>query len=163
MPDASKGSLFRYSCQILFHENYQISSVRPLNITSADVFNISLEEKKTFNFFNNLPHLLSPLIHAFVWVGQLCKIRKTGRAIKFEKYCVQKTFYILLLRWGLKSLLKLSCNNRFRRAFIGCVCVFNVITLVWANQHNYFENATTCSKRTLKTRVWFRDMAMQVR
>jgi len=25
--------------------------------------------------------------------------------------------------------------------------------LVWANQGNYFENATTCSKRTLKTTV----------
>jgi len=29
----------------------------------------------------------------------------------------------------------------------------NNITLVWANQRNYFENSTACSKRTLKTCV----------
>ncbi len=48
---------------------------------------------------------------------------------------------------------KLRCNNRFRRAFTACICIFKVITLVWGNQYNYFENATTCSERTLKTRV----------
>jgi len=30
---------------------------------------------------------------------------------------------------------------------------FQVITFVGSNQGNYFENATACSKRTLKTRV----------
>ncbi len=34
-----------------------------------------------------------------------------------------------------------------------CVCVFKVITLVWANQGNYFENANACSKCTMKTTV----------
>jgi len=34
--------------------------------------------------------------------------------------------------------LKLSCDSRFQRAFTACVCVFKVITLVWANQGNYF-------------------------
>jgi len=38
-------------------------------------------------------------------------------------------------------------------AFTACSCAFKVITLVWANQRNYFENATACSKRTLKTTV----------
>jgi len=50
-------------------------------------------------------------------------------------------------------ILKLSCDNRFQCAFTVCYCVFNVITLVSANQGNYFENATACSKHILKTRV----------
>jgi len=48
---------------------------------------------------------------------------------------------------------KLSCDSRFQRAFTACSCVFKVITLVCANQDNYYENATACSKRTLKTTV----------
>jgi len=40
-----------------------------------------------------------------------------------------------------------------QRAFTTCVCVFKVITLVGSNQRYYFENANTCSKRTLKTTV----------
>jgi len=42
---------------------------------------------------------------------------------------------------------------RFQREITVPGCVFNVITLVQANQRNYWENATTCSKRTLKTLV----------
>jgi len=38
-------------------------------------------------------------------------------------------------------------------AFTACGCVFKEITLVDSNQGNYFENATACSKRTLKTTV----------
>jgi len=49
--------------------------------------------------------------------------------------------------------LKLSCDNRFQGAFAACSCVFKVITLVGSNQGNYIENATACSKRTLKTTV----------
>jgi hypothetical protein len=51
------------------------------------------------------------------------------------------------------STLKLSCDSRFQRAFTACCFVFKVITLAWANQGNYFENANACSKRTLKTTV----------
>jgi len=40
--------------------------------------------------------------------------------------------------------LKLRCDER-------CGCVFKEITLFGSNKDNYFENATTCSKRTLKT------------
>jgi len=44
-----------------------------------------------------------------------------------------------------------------RRAFYACVycsgCIFKEITLVGSNQGNYFEIATACSKRTLKTTV----------
>jgi len=43
--------------------------------------------------------------------------------------------------------------SRFQRAFTACVCVFKEITLVDSNQGNYFENATACSKRTLKMTV----------
>jgi len=49
--------------------------------------------------------------------------------------------------------LKLSCDSRFQRAFTACSCVFKVITLIGSNQCNFFENATSCSKRTLKTTV----------
>ncbi len=49
--------------------------------------------------------------------------------------------------------LKLSCDSRFTHAFTACSCVFKVITLVWANQRDFFENATACSKRMRKTLV----------
>jgi hypothetical protein len=55
--------------------------------------------------------------------------------------------------WGKCAFVKLRCDSRFQRAFTACSCVFKVINLVWANQGNYFENATACSKRTLKTTV----------
>ncbi len=49
---------------------------------------------------------------------------------------------------------KLRCDTRFQHAFTACSCVFKVITMVWANQRNSFENTTAaCSKRTLKTTV----------
>ncbi len=53
----------------------------------------------------------------------------------------------------LTSCFKLSCDIRFQCAFTACCCVFKVITLVWANQGNYFENVNACSKCTLKTTV----------
>jgi len=49
--------------------------------------------------------------------------------------------------------LKLRCDSRFQHAFTACSCVFKKITLVDANQCNYFENATTCSKRMRKALV----------
>jgi hypothetical protein len=48
---------------------------------------------------------------------------------------------------------KLRCDKRFQREFIACSCVIKEVTLVWANQREYFENATACRKRTLKTTV----------
>jgi hypothetical protein len=48
--------------------------------------------------------------------------------------------------------IKLRCGSRFQRVLTAC-CVFKVITLIGSNQGNYFENATACSKRTLKTAV----------
>ena len=49
--------------------------------------------------------------------------------------------------------LKLRCDERFTHAFTACSCVFKVITLIWGNQGNYFENGTACSKRMRKTLV----------
>ncbi len=49
--------------------------------------------------------------------------------------------------------LKLRCDQRFRHAFTAYGCVFKEITLVGSNQDTYFENASACSKRTLKTTV----------
>ena len=51
------------------------------------------------------------------------------------------------------TVLKLSRDTRFQLAFAACCCVFIVIMLVRAKQCSYFDNATTFSKRTLKTRV----------
>jgi hypothetical protein len=48
---------------------------------------------------------------------------------------------------------KLSCDSHFQNAFTVCSCIFTVITLVRANQRNFFENATTCSKRMRKMLV----------
>jgi hypothetical protein len=42
----------------------------------------------------------------------------------------------------------LRCDTRFQRAFTACGYVFNIITMVWTNQCNYFKNATPCSKCT---------------
>ncbi len=39
-----------------------------------------------------------------------------------------------------KATFKLCCDSRFQRAFTACSCNFKVITLVWANQRNFFEN-----------------------
>jgi len=60
--------------------------------------------------------------------------------------------YLNALKMNFQSL-KLSCHSRFQRAFTSCSCVFKVIALVWANQRNFFENATACSKRIRKTLV----------
>jgi hypothetical protein len=57
------------------------------------------------------------------------------------------------LKSGKYLTFKLRCDERFTHAFTACGCVFNEITLVGSNQGNYFENATACSKRTLKTTV----------
>ncbi len=59
----------------------------------------------------------------------------------------------IVLNYAYFCLFKLSCDSRFQGAFTACICVFKVITLVGSNQRNYFENATACCKRTLKTTV----------
>jgi len=63
-----------------------------------------------------------------------------------------ETHIIFILMIARKTF-KLSCDRRFQRAFTAGSCVFKVITLVWANQRNFFENATTWSKRMHKTLV----------
>ena len=45
------------------------------------------------------------------------------------------------------------CHTRFQHAFTVCCCDFKEVTMVGSNQRNYLENANTCSKCTLKTRV----------
>jgi len=52
-----------------------------------------------------------------------------------------------------KNELKLRCDTSFQHAFTTFSFVFKVITLVWANQCNFFENATTCSKHMRETLV----------
>jgi len=58
----------------------------------------------------------------------------------------------------LHQCLKLRCDERFTNAFTACSCVFKEITLVWANQGNFFENATACSKCMHKTIVATKTM-----
>ncbi len=53
----------------------------------------------------------------------------------------------------IKWIVKLHCDSHFQRAFTSCTFVFKVITLIGSNQGNCFENATTNSKRRLKTTV----------
>jgi len=65
---------------------------------------------------------------------------------------VEKLFQ-LIPRFKMIQFIKLRCDDRFTHAFTACVCVFKEITLVGSNQGNFFENATACSKRTLKTTV----------
>jgi len=52
-----------------------------------------------------------------------------------------------------KICIKLRCNSHFQREFTACSCIFKVITLIGSNQDYYFENATACSKHTLKTTI----------
>jgi len=70
----------------------------------------------------------------------------------FLYFCLSHCLTLSFLLFPPLSL-KLSCDNRFQHAFTACSCVFKVITLVWANQRNFFENAFTCSKRMRKTLV----------
>jgi len=75
--------------------------------------------------------------------GQVDKRQfKLGRVKKrhFKKF--EGTFFLPVYQ-----ALRLSCDSRFQRAFTTCSCVFK------ANQRNFFENATTCSKRMRKTLV----------
>ena len=86
---------------------------------------------------------------------------------KIDKQRLQRSFTFFnnfeRFRPSLKTMTTLSsqklncdhrrCDSRFQRAFTVCCCVFKVITLVWANQGNFFENANAYSKRTLKATV----------
>ncbi len=47
----------------------------------------------------------------------------------------------LIYRSPWPNLLTLRRDTRFQHAFTACSCVFKVLTLVWANQRNFFENA----------------------
>ncbi len=47
----------------------------------------------------------------------------------------------------------LSNKAALRPSFSACSSIFKVIILISPNQGNYFENATACRKRTLKTTV----------
>jgi len=67
-------------------------------------------------------------------------------------YCMSKKNGQRRRNLELNCLIKVRCHTRFQGAFTACGCVFKVITLVGSNQDTYFENATACSKRTLKTR-----------
>jgi hypothetical protein len=58
---------------------------------------------------------------------------------------------IAFTRWLIVTpRLKLRCDERFTHAFTTCGSIFEEITLVGSN---FFENATVCSERTLKTTV----------
>ena len=49
--------------------------------------------------------------------------------------------------------LSVHCHARFLGAFTACCGVFKDITLVGANQCNFFENANSCSKGSVANRL----------
>jgi len=71
----------------------------------------------------------------------------------YDEYLGIKSTYQLFVLAECHCTLKLNCDSRFQRAFTACIVFFLIITLVGSNQSNYFENATACMKRTIKTRV----------
>jgi len=76
--------------------------------------------------------------------------------VRFLSACIEglmTTSYKLYCHIAYIRFLKLHCDTRFQRAFTACNFIFEEITLVWANQCNYFENTSACGKRTLKTTV----------
>jgi len=73
--------------------------------------------------------------------------------VLFDSKYLEGYFLTYSFQISKQTSLKLSYDSRFQRAFIACVCIFKVTTRLWTNQDNYFENATACSKRTLKTTV----------
>ncbi len=77
----------------------------------------------------------------------------SSRTIKSTSKLILTKYFDRRNSLFLERLLKLRCDERFTHAFTACSCVFKEIMLVGTNQGNYFENATVCSKRTLKTTV----------
>jgi hypothetical protein len=86
-----------------------------------------------------------------VFVTTTLKIMKSFRKM-FKLY-----YGFSLTRKGnlikVRSVHKAACDERFTHAFTACERVFKEITLVGSHQGNYFEYATACSKRILKTTV----------
>ncbi len=65
-------------------------------------------------------------------------------SVKCKNKCLFSNMFLTITFYShsLTTSLKLRCDTRFQRAFTSCSCVVKIITLVWANQGNYFENAT---------------------
>ncbi len=78
--------------------------------------------------------------------GRLARLHFVNQ---YKKICLFKSLITVKIFWSVK----LRCDERFTHAFTACSCVFKGITLVSSIQGNYFQNATACSKRTLKTTV----------
>ncbi len=78
-----------------------------------------------------------------------CQVFMHVSSLYLDKYLMTRLFENIERTFTLQ----LRCDERFTHAFTACNCVFKVITMVGSNQGNYFENATACSKRTLKTTV----------
>jgi len=94
---------------------------------------------------------LSIVISLSLW-GQLSKNARSDPNSQ-KSFIVEQTHLTSKISQNKRSTLKLRCDECFTHAFTACGCVFREITLVGSNQGNYFENATACSKRTLKTTV----------
>jgi len=107
-------------------------------------------------------------LHQWVTLGSRYRAPQWGKSCKkvhlIECSWVQQPYFeirsFIVIQFDFKNypvricaLLKLRCDSRFQRAFTACSCVFKVITLIGTNQDNYFENATSCSKRMRKTLV----------
>jgi len=135
-----------------WHPWHYLTTLR-LRTTELDLSWVQTPSKKfRLNFFYRIASWAKIFWTQFSWQIQVS--RRTWFSTSFEvwiarhKFENESTLFTLL-----QANFKLRCDMHFQCAFTACGCVFKVITLVWANQSNYFENETACSKRTLKTCV----------
>jgi len=104
--------------------------------------------------------LLIVRIRQIEWKGIYFIIKITflnqSREVLFKAF-IQILIFFAYFEYFWTKKLKLRCDSRFQRALLHAVAFAKKlpkeITLIWANQRNNFENATACSKRTLKTTV----------
>ena len=94
----------------------------------------------------------------YIWIRSTLKEQKQAFWLGVRFFAVNEwkkslAFFCVKLEKKFSIIVKSRCHMRFQRAFTARCCDFKVITLVWANLCNFFENATASSKRTLKTRV----------
>ncbi len=102
------------------------------------------------------PHVFSTLHCNFFYLPQFCSIKVSYK--KSQHNAVNTCGNWMCKLSFTKNVqfcrcLKLHCDESFTHAFTACVCVLKDMTLVVSNQGNYFENASACSNRMLKTTV----------
>ncbi len=132
---------------------------------------ISLWRQILHNIFSWNDVHLADLLFSYILISELIPVSSSSsktsiikpRKTKILKSWKNKTLIPIFLSnqfsmskkvfVRLRVQIKLRCEGCFTHAYTACHCVFNEITLGGSYQGHYFENATACSKRTLKTTV----------